>query len=50
MTDNIEQKERSILAPLLIGGLVGAGIALLLAPKSGKNSKRHCQSVSAHPG
>jgi gas vesicle protein len=28
--------ERSILVPFLVGGIVGAGIALLLAPKSGK--------------
>jgi gas vesicle protein len=36
MTELDEKREGSFLIPFLIGGLVGAGIALLLAPKSGK--------------
>jgi len=34
------EKERSIFVPFLLGGLVGAGIALLLAPKSGKEMRK----------
>lgn len=35
-TDN----SRSILVPLLVGGVVGAGIALLLAPKAGREIRK----------
>ena len=35
-----EKRERSILLPFLVGGLVGAGMALLLAPKSGKEMRK----------
>jgi gas vesicle protein len=34
------KKERSILVPVLAGGIIGAGIALLLAPKTGKEVRR----------
>jgi len=35
-----EKIERSILIPFLVGGVVGAGIALLMAPKSGKAMRK----------
>ncbi len=35
-----ETKNGSILVPFLVGGLVGAGVALLLAPKSGKDLRK----------
>ena len=35
-----EKNERSILIPFLVGGVVGAGIALLMAPKSGKAMRK----------
>ena len=35
-----EKNERSILVPFLVGGLVGAGIAFLMAPKSGKAMRK----------
>ena len=35
-----EKNERSILVPFLVGGVVGAGIALLMAPKSGKAMRK----------
>jgi gas vesicle protein len=38
--DVLEKKERSILIPFLVGGVVGAGIALLMAPKSGKEVRK----------
>jgi hypothetical protein len=36
MREKLEKKEASVFVPFVLGGLVGAGIALLLAPKSGK--------------
>ena len=42
MTEEREVKEvRSILVPFVVGGLVGAGVALLLAPKAG-TYEFHC--------
>ncbi|HTP05486.1 MAG TPA: YtxH domain-containing protein [Nitrospirota bacterium] len=35
-----EKYERSILVPFLVGGVVGAGIAFLMAPKSGKAMRK----------
>jgi gas vesicle protein len=35
-----EKNERSILVPFLVGGVIGAGIALLMAPKSGKAMRK----------
>jgi gas vesicle protein len=35
----VGRKGSSMVVPFLVGSLVGAGIALLLAPKSGK--RRH---------
>lgn len=40
-------KERSILVPFLVGGLVGAGAALLLAPKVGKELRRDIKDLAA---
>ena len=34
--DLTDKKGNSILMPFLVGGIVGAGVALLLAPKPGK--------------
>lgn len=43
MKEELSHKEtqaRSILVPFLVGGVVGAGIALLLAPKSGRELRK----------
>jgi len=37
----------SILAPFLIGGLFGAGLALLLAPKSGRELRKDLEDYTA---
>ncbi len=42
-----ETKERSILVPFLVGGVVGAGIALLLAPKSGKELRKDIKDLAS---
>jgi len=42
----VEKKERSMLVPFLVGGLVGAGIALLLAPKSGRETRADIKDLA----
>lgn len=39
--------EKSILVPFLVGGIVGAGIALLLAPKSGKEIRGQIKDIAS---
>jgi len=41
------KNERSILVPFLVGGFVGAGIALLLAPKSGKELRKDIEDIAS---
>jgi gas vesicle protein len=36
MKEELTNKTYNILLPFLVGGVVGAGVTLLLAPKSGK--------------
>lgn len=43
-------KERSILVSFLVGGLVGAGAALLLAPKSGKELRKDIKNLAVDTG
>jgi gas vesicle protein len=38
--------ERSVLVPFLVGGIVGAGIALLVAPKSGKELRKDIKDIA----
>jgi gas vesicle protein len=48
MTEKLNVKnEGSVLVPFLVGGLVGAGIALLLAPKSGKELRKDIEDIAA---
>ncbi len=50
-TEEIEKlmhkKERSLTAPILASSIVGAGIALLLAPKSGRRVRRDLKRIAA---
>jgi gas vesicle protein len=41
---------RSVLVPFLAGGLVGAGVALLLAPKSGWELRKDIKDIAASTG
>ena len=41
-----EDHNRSVLAALLIGGLVGASVALLLAPQSGKRTRQQIADLA----
>ncbi len=50
MKEEIEKKTGSIMVPFLLGGLVGAGVALLLAPKSGKELRKDIKDVASKTG
>jgi gas vesicle protein len=41
---------QSILVPFLAGGLVGAGVALLLAPKSGRELRKDIKGIAESTG
>jgi len=41
-----DKKESSMFIPFLVGGLVGAGVALLLAPKSGKELRKDIRDMA----
>ena len=43
----IVKHERSILFPFLVGGVVGAVIGLLLAPKSGKEMRKDIKDFAS---
>jgi gas vesicle protein len=43
-------KRGSIVLPFLAGGLVGAGVALLLAPKSGRDLRKDIKDIAASTG
>ena len=45
-----KKDERSILLPILAGGVIGAGIALLLAPKSGKEVREDLKRLAVTAG
>lgn len=48
MNENLDLKnERSVLVPFLVGSLVGAGIALLLAPKSGRELRKDIKDIAS---
>ena len=46
MKEEVENKDRSMFVPFILGGLVGAGIALLLAPKSGKEVRKDIKDLA----
>jgi gas vesicle protein len=51
MKEEIEvNKVRTMLVPFLAGGLVGAGVALLLAPKSGRELRKDIRDIAASTG
>lgn len=51
MKERFEVKEwGSWLAPFLVGGVTGAGIALLLAPKSGKELRKDIKLAAENTG
>ncbi|HUJ17433.1 MAG TPA: YtxH domain-containing protein [Nitrospirota bacterium] len=47
MGEKIEKRGGSFLVPFLAGSLVGAGVALLLAPKSGRELRKDITDIAA---
>jgi gas vesicle protein len=43
----LDEKGTSVFIPFLVGSLIGAGIALLLAPKSGKEIRSDMRNYAA---
>jgi len=39
-------KERSIMVPFLVGGLVGAALGLLFAPKAGREVRKQIKDLA----
>ncbi len=46
MKEELEVKERSFLVPFLVGGLVGAALGLLLAPKPGREMRKQIKDFA----
>ncbi len=45
--EKLDTKESSVLVPFLVGGIIGAGVALLLAPKSGREIRKDIKDIAA---
>lgn len=45
--EKTDHTESSVLVPFLVGGLIGAGVALLLAPKSGRELRNDIKGVAS---
>ena len=43
----VHRKERSLMAPMLASGIIGAGVGILLAPKSGKEIRKDLKRYAA---
>jgi gas vesicle protein len=41
-----DDRNRSLIVALVVGGLVGAGVALLLAPQSGKRTRQQIADLA----
>ena len=41
-----DQHNRAVIVALIVGGLVGAGLALLLAPQSGKRTRQQIADLA----
>jgi gas vesicle protein len=46
MKEDITTKERSIMVPFLVGGIVGAALGLLLAPKPGREMRKQIKDFA----
>jgi len=46
MKEELVTKERSILVPFLVGGVVGAALGLLFAPKAGREVRRQIKDLA----
>jgi gas vesicle protein len=41
-----DERSRDIIVALVVGGIVGAGLALLLAPQSGKRTRQQIADLA----
>jgi gas vesicle protein len=48
MKEELIEKGNTVLMPFLVGGIVGAGIALLLAPKPGKEVREDIKRFASN--
>jgi len=46
MKEELVTKERSVLVPFLVGGLVGAALGLLFAPKAGREVRKQIKDLA----
>jgi len=46
MSEKNRENDNAVMAPFLAGGILGAGIALLLAPKSGKELRKDVKRLA----
>ena len=46
MKEELNGKSTSLVIPFLVGGVVGAGIALLFAPKSGRELRKGIKDLA----
>ncbi len=46
MKEELTNKRINIMVPFLVGGVVGAGVALLLAPKPGKEIRSDLKRIA----
>jgi gas vesicle protein len=47
MSEHPESTQNSVLLPFLLGGIVGAAIGLLLAPKPGSETRRQIKDFAS---
>lgn len=50
IVDNDDQHIAGFIAGLVVGALAGAGVALLMAPQSGRRTRRHIVRVAEDLG
>ena len=46
MKEELGKKDNFFLAPFLVGGILGAGLALMLAPKPGKELRADIRNLA----
>ncbi|HYA87621.1 MAG TPA: YtxH domain-containing protein [Nitrospirota bacterium] len=48
MKEELVTKERSIVVPFLVGGIVGAALGLLFAPKAGREVRKQIKDIAVN--
>ncbi len=50
MKEELDKKGNSFILPFIVGGVVGAGIAFLFAPKSGREIRKDIKEYAVQTG